>query len=280
VTHDTEPKPPEEPMHPSVHRSALLAAKAQAHLIAQAAVLRPCECHAETLLEAQTQAIREDYQRKAKKRAEEEEMGRALDLHRLLLRAGVPPVLADRLRRGNLEKRPSLLAARLWWGQQERPPFLAMFGPSDAGKSFAAAWALARWCKDYPWNHGAGGGRTAAPALFIRAAELSERVFDEEELRHVARAHFLVLDEVGAEFLTGPMEKVLRDLITERHAFRRLTVFTSNMDFAWFELRMDGRKDGQPVGPMGRRLRDSGFILNGRTLRHGDAVLATYEAAL
>lgn len=123
-------------------------------------------------------------------------------------------------------------------------PVMALLGETDAGKTIAAGWALARM-----------------PGLYIEANELARRrraafggpdaVFD-----RAVRAQLLVVDELGAEDDAAAASAALHEVINRRQRGRR-TLLLGNLDARAFVERYDARTIS--------RLREIGKLFRVRT---------------
>lgn len=140
--------------------------------------------------------------------------------------AGVPHVAAQRVVTG-LDDTPSVAFTRTWHASGRT--FLLLFGGPGTGKTMAAAWAC----------HQRRG------ALFTRALDACALgLFTPEGMATMERlrsADFLVLDDMGAEFMSDVWRAQLDALIDVRYSERRGTIITSNLDAAKFRERYGER---------------------------------------
>ncbi len=116
----------------------------------------------------------------------------------------------------------AMSAARTWWAQGDtRKAWLVLLGGVGTGKTVAASWLALEALRD---------GQTAA---YVRSSALARvSSFDEGriELDRLKRVGLLVVDDVGAEHLTGHAAATLNDLFDTRHAQRRHTVVCANLE--------------------------------------------------
>jgi hypothetical protein len=239
-------------------------------------LVRPCNCpeHAYTLEQAMNAAEREDETRtrRAILEGSERREGQPMPIaeaQRRLEKLGVPLVHREGLAR-RLGPKPTLEATRRWWGEARKDfPLLSLFGPGNAGKTQAAAWALWQWVQRYNWEHRPSGGRQTQPAFFITTASLGTYCFDEAK-DEVKRAAFVVLDELGGNSLNGPSEELVGELLDYRYSRCLPTVLTGNTSLRSFEARFDGaRPDGAGPGRLTRRILERGWVLDGLELKAG-----------
>lgn len=117
---------------------------------------------------------------------------------------------------------------------------LGLFGPPDAGKTVAAAYALAR-----------------VPGLYVEADELAADRKGKLRARAL-RVELLVIDELGAEDDERRARAALNDTLNRR--LRRRTLLLGNIDAGTFEARYDERTLSRlrEVGTM-LRLRATGL---------------------
>jgi hypothetical protein len=287
-------------MHPKLKALVLEAARkdreerARFEAEARAIVLCPPDCdarhprfaseHCHTFLDMWRAAGALDYGYQCRKAAETREDAERLDPRPHLTRAGVRAEHLATL--ANLsEEWTGVRAVRAWLAQGReigpggrpgamRYPFLVMAGPTRAGKTVAAAAVLEHFIRRYPWNERAGGSDDAGlrPFVLIHSADLVQvarqakaysmagrSAFAMEEL---LRARAVVLDDVGAERLGAEEVELFQRLVAERHASRRVTVWTSNLTAAELESRLDfmGQEPGQR-GRLWRRVAEAGYVV-------------------
>ncbi len=124
-----------------------------------------------------------------------------------------------------LRETASLVAARAWYEDVTRKPWLVLAGNTGCGKSVAAAYTIAR-----------NGG------LWIRAERLV-RVFyanfgDQfEEQEKIRDCGLLVLDDVASELDASRMQSALIELLDARKSRRQCTVVTTNLSKTAFAAR-------------------------------------------
>lgn len=136
------------------------------------------------------------------------------------------------------------LAVRDWAASEQG--FCLLIGRTGSGKTIAAAESLLnarlawmegdakRWCY------------TPAEAKFCRSSDLSRLgSYDAESIRkmnRLERVPWLVVDDLGAEFITDIWRQNLGDLIDARHSSKRLkTAITSNFDLDTLRTKYDER---------------------------------------
>lgn len=120
-------------------------------------------------------------------------------------------------------------ACRNWWEGDGRP-WLLLDGEFGRGKTFLATWIT---------RLAIGDGQSAVfltvPELLteIRATygtEGTERVSEADLLDGLKSVHLLVLDDLGAERMTGWAEEKLFEVLNHRHNEHKRTVVTTNLD--------------------------------------------------
>lgn len=124
--------------------------------------------------------------------------------------------------------------------------FLVLGGPPGTGKTLAAARVLLDEgqervrCESYD----APQWRTAW-AKFARASDLSRFSYydkqDQQYLKRLENARWLVLDDLGAESMSDPWRATLLELVDKRMAEGRRTLITTNLDGKAFRERYDAR---------------------------------------
>lgn len=142
---------------------------------------------------------------------------------RVLTAAGLDVILHDRC-----ERTVSLRQVELWLF---RAPVLGLFGPTDAGKTVAAAWALAR----YPGRY-----HELAELAELRRAARAKGGKHARAWRSALDAQLLVLDELGAEDDAGAAASALHEAVNLRLRNKR-TLLLGNIDRATWESRYDAR---------------------------------------
>lgn len=193
-----------------------------------------CACHMRTLTAAWKEALLDDHiWTETHEKAEAER--RAANVLPLRLRAaGVAPIHADAIFSG-LEDRPPLIAVRKYLSQPvpKPKPWLLLMGPTDAGKSQAAAVVVADYLRAYPWNESATGMEGRPVARRVRAPELNEvDAFSEQGrkwLESLREARLLVVDDLGTERLNEVVLTNLYGILDARYESRRPTILTTNL---------------------------------------------------
>lgn len=174
------------------------------------------------------------FQRHHEARSELVELRKAERLERLWGSVGIPAdhETASFERFVELAREPEKYQAaalvqrlRLW---QAADNWLVLWGPAGRGKS-ALSCCLAR--------EAAQRGQTVlwayVPALLdkLRATHDPDGLHRSDEvLGALYSLDLLVLDDLGAERVTGYVQETVRKLITERHANNRRTIVTTNLD--------------------------------------------------
>lgn len=172
---------------------------------------------------------------RARQRTEESlpEKLRRLDVPALAIQALAKP-----------EDTPALRVAKQWSGQSDFPCLL-LVGSPGTGKTVAAAWAMSRHVATKGESLPSGGGRATPRAMFVRASTFARMsaydAKDREWFEDCCRTSFLVLDDLGAEFLGEVAKALLDELIDARTGSLRRTVITSNLGMQQFEDRYEGR---------------------------------------
>lgn len=156
----------------------------------------------------------------------------------LLRSSGIADVLSTRAQRaiiGN-EVHPtrSMHWVRTWLASSR--PILGLFGAPDAGKTFAAAWAL-----------------TQVPGRYFQSNELAiERKahFGRPSAQYEAArgCGLLVIDELGAEDDAVGAAKAIEDLLNRRQKHARRTLILGNIDKATLSERYGERTLSRLVG--------------------------------
>jgi DNA replication protein DnaC len=123
--------------------------------------------------------------------------------------------------------------------------FCLLLGGTGTGKTVAASEALLRarvgWTEDGAprWSY------SPREARFIHASDAGRLgLFDVESVRTMNKlesVRWLVLDDLGAEFVTDVWRTNLGSLITERNSGKRKTLITSNLTVEAFRERYDAR---------------------------------------
>lgn len=292
------PMQPEDfvPMAPNLRARVLELARqdregrAALEKAARALVLCPPDCpeqhsrfpgeHAHTYWDMLSAAPALDYGWRCQKAAGAQEDSSRMDTRPYLVRAGVKAIHLDALPHLD-ESRAAVRAVRKWLalprmalgsGTAMSYPWLVLTGPTNAGKTQAAAAVLERFIRQHPWNMQAGGDSAASLRPFVlvhavdfatvarqfrgfstagRAHELAEEMF---------RARVLVLDDVGTERLDAEALEFFQKLVNERHAARRITVWTSNLSPAELEGRLDSGS-GEQRGRLWRRVQDFAAVV-------------------
>ncbi len=211
----------------------------------------------------------------------------AVDVDSLLRRAYVGDVHRQGLRAID-HARPTLQVAARWWRQPRqqvasewRPvggeapvrlrlqwPFLLQLGPTGTGKTQAAVWALAQWAKAQRWNNSPGGVAEATPIVYTRAGHLESLPLYDGHLpgrlsgwvSEACACRVLLLDELAADVLSGPVVKALQDVMDTRYRERRITLLTSNASGKEIEQRMDGDVEPDQAGRLWRRILEAGVV--------------------
>ncbi|HYF08108.1 MAG TPA: ATP-binding protein [Acetobacteraceae bacterium] len=128
---------------------------------------------------------------------------------------------------------------------------LALSGGAGTGKTTAASCWL--WSAvDAAIRDDFTGGRP--PMLFLTAARLSRwPKYDDEQMRRVLKAHRLVIDDLGAEYVdkNGSYLSLLDEVVNERYANRRATLLTTNLEVGPFKERY-GERIADRIREIGR----------------------------
>lgn len=162
----------------------------------------------------------------------------------LLRSSGIHDVLSTRaerrLLRGELDDTRALHWVRTWLKGQV--PILGLFGPTDAGKTMAAAWAL---------SERAGRYHTAADLCRERRASFGGPT----AAYHAARVcALLVVDELGGEDDEAKAALTLEEILNFRQKLSRRTLLIGNIDQATFVQRYGERTFSRLQG-VGRSFR-------------------------
>ena len=215
-----------------------------------------CACHPQGLVDAWNEARQDDQEITARREAEVQRLEALARFPSLLEDLGVPRRCADVL--GAAKDTPSLEAARGFVPSEHT--FLLLLGSAGAGKSVAAAWALAEAVRpiftERPYNAAEWFMRRG---LFVRAsaaARTGASDFDREDRERFedwCSTRFLVLDDLGTERAWDGWLSRLDELIDRRYGDKLRTVITSNLDGKTFKERYGERisdrirHDGQIV---------------------------------
>jgi len=150
-----------------------------------------------------------------------------------------------------LDERPAVADVERWIRREPGGPpgftgletLLVLSGALRCGKSLAAAVAL----MSPPCEPGNAG-------RWIAAAELTQIPISDYDPRAFVAPPVLVIDDLGTEALGEWTRPRIYGVIAERHAAKRRTVITTNLDRATFDLRYDGARDGR----LHRRIDEAG----------------------
>jgi len=136
----------------------------------------------------------------------------------------------------------AMKAASQWNGAG----FLVLIGPTDTGKSFAAAWAVKRfaeraidrdaWRRPDKWHESVA--RIQGSVRWVHIQELIEAREDRER---ILKARFLVIDDLASEDATPRTKSVINYAISTRYDDRLPTVITANLTRRELEERYGGR---------------------------------------
>lgn len=240
--------------------------------------------HCHTFLDMWRAAGGLDYGYQCRKASEAAEDSGRLDPRPHLARAGVRTQHLETL--ANLsEDWSGMKAMRSWLAQGReigpggslgpmRWPFLVLAGPTRAGKTVVSAAVLEHFIRRYPWNERAGGGDDAGlrPFVLVHSADLVQVARQAKAyslagrsahaMEELLRARVVVLDDVGTERLGADEVELFQRLVAERHASRRVTVWTSNLTTTELESRLDfmGQEPGQR-GRLWRRISEAGAVV-------------------
>jgi len=193
--------------------------------------------------------------------AKEELQHLQANLSNVLLKLGVPLVLAD----ARLERCPdaprALVEPITAWAAKPNG-FLVLSGQTGAGKSYLAAAVLVRLLTT--------GRLRASDCLWVSEARWLESVRNEYGTIEVDQApfdrRFIVYDDLGAGYANDLRRAMVEKLIRDRHDRMRPTIITSN-----FSIEQIARELGERVASVlhasgheyrfpSRDLRDSGSI--------------------
>lgn len=165
-----------------------------------------------------------------------------------------------------------------WKAAKGALDMLVLSGAPGCGKTIAAAlWATEDLRDVSKWKYSdcvggvfgqCGNDLQAKSSLWITAAKLSRwDRYEEDSMRRLLRAHRLVIDDLGGEYLDkgGFYASLLDELINERQAGSRPTVMTTNLDAAAFTARYGER--------IADRIREGGrfFACGNKSLRRKSA---------
>jgi chromosomal replication initiation ATPase DnaA len=216
--------------------------------------------------EAKRTAMREAYQQQLRD-ATAKACEAPVDPIQHLRTAGFGNLYLQRLGVG-VDVWPAVAAARAWVDQQRIPgehlpyPFLTLIGPTDCGKTQAAAVAAARWAISSIRPRATSD--THEEVVLLQATELATAgLFGQEAERRLnaaRNARFLVLDDFGTEHLTGPFRAELFNFINYRYAHRKRTVLSANMTRLQLEQRLDADVPKGESGRAFRRLSEHGWM--------------------
>jgi hypothetical protein len=149
-----------------------------------------------------------------------------------------PPRALEAVLGGDLQATPALTAVREFSGG-----ILVLSGSAGTGKTLAAVAGVHAYVSDpsmwTPGNKNVPKFVGTMP-VWISAGQLA-RVdhFKQQDVDHVAKAEFLVIDDLGAEFqdAKGFFGSLLDEVIDSRYSSMRPTVITTNLDTDGFKSR-------------------------------------------
>ncbi len=140
------------------------------------------------------------------------------------------------------KKTVALSAAEKW----DLRGFLTLIGPTDSGKSFAAAWAAKRfaagcfepeaWKNPQMWS--IGTERAQNSILWCHIHELLE---DDSVRGKAVGVRFLVVDDLASEDATPRVKGIVNYLIARRYDDKLPTVITANLTREELEERYGER---------------------------------------
>lgn len=199
------------------------------------------------------------------------------------MRAGLTPVIANAICRGEISETETIAEVRRWLADPDSRPIMVLTGFTGTGKTVAAAWAL-----------GQVGGE------YVRAVQLAERhtPYSGDIARNVrpldpSAGELLVLDDLGTERRNSSGDRdprfmpALFDVIDQRQGsmrrgtrwIQRRTLITSNLSIARF--REEYAKDERIASRLAQSARVHGcgkvdlrraeVVNNGRNMRRGGA---------
>lgn len=141
---------------------------------------------------------------------------------------------------------PSLASRAVNQWNWRTKPILLFLGERGVGKSFAAALAYVRWCRD-----GISADTWMYPNTFVRIAEQCARelkwihiyklTYDREMVDTAEKSVFLVLDDVASEEATPQSKARMNYIISERYDAQAPTVLTGNLSVQAFAERYGDR---------------------------------------
>lgn len=187
-----------------------------------------------------------------------------LDLPLHLARSGVPDHMASVLAGGPDDGGP-VRAVREW--METTAGFLVLHGPSGAGKSVAAATIFFAARDDLRLADGTIIQRyDSRDCAFVEASMLSRESYYGQEVRGLIdtckKRRLLVLDDLGAEVVSGPYLSTLDEIVTARFEDRRLrTVLTSNVSAARPAREQVSPFEERYGGRIARRIRENGKVV-------------------
>ncbi len=124
--------------------------------------------------------------------------------------------------------------------------FLVLIGPTDTGKSFAAAWAVKRfaercvdrqaWRRPDKWHE-----RVAKIQGSVRWLHIQELIEAREDRERILKARFLVIDDLASEDANPRVRGIVNHAISRRYDDRLPTVITANLTRHELEERYGGR---------------------------------------
>lgn len=237
------------------------------------------EWHCHTFLDMWRAAPAIEYGRECQQAQEAAHDATNLDVRPHLARAGVKEAHRKALS-GLDEQRVAVRAAKAWLGQARDAngamthPWLVLTGGTGTGKTQGAAFVLEHFIRRYPWNQKAGGDRSAdlRPFVQIHATDFVQLARQAKAyslmgsantlVDEACRARVLVLDDVGTERLGAEEVELFQRVANERHASRRVTVWTSNVTAKELETRLDfAGTEANQRGRLWRRVADSAAVV-------------------
>jgi DNA replication protein DnaC len=170
-----------------------------------------------------------------------------------LLGCRVPELEAEVVARGAADNATTLAVRDFCEGPLT---FCLILGGAGSGKTIAAAEALLNSKMWWGFNR-ENWAYSSSEARFVLASDLARlSYFDSEAQRTLGKAEryrWLVVDDVGGEFVTDTWRSNFTELVLRRNSARLKTIFTSNLPVEDFKTRYDER--------IVSRIRGSGVVI-------------------
>lgn len=168
-------------------------------------------------------------------------------LESLWVKRGAPQAEVRMVMRDTLVETPALAFAKEWLVsmlREDARAILVMAGPKGVGKTVAAVYALIKATPAPP--SGFSAWPESQSPKFRHASEVAELgVFGTEEDKkargELKRCKTLVVDDLGAEYMTEQCKVLWDSLVNARYGSAGATILTTNLTHEQFALRYGER---------------------------------------